>query len=70
MSPIFATEVPETVRADGWYGSDGLAYSCFPKARRAQIQKTNPLERLNAEVKCRTDVVGMFPNLSAVKCAT
>jgi putative transposase len=38
----------------------------FPKAHRTQIHTTNPLERLNAEVKRRTDVVGIFPNSAAV----
>ncbi|MNP84463.1 Transposase, Mutator family [compost metagenome] len=34
----------------------------FPKAHRQQLQGTNPLKRLNAEIKRRTDVVGIFPN--------
>jgi putative transposase len=38
----------------------------FPKAHRWQIQSTNPLERLNAEVKRRTEVVGIFPNEAAI----
>ena len=38
----------------------------FPKAHRTQIHSTNPLERLNAEVKRRTDVVGIFLNVAAV----
>ncbi len=46
--------------------ADVLAYRSFPKAQRTQIHSTNPLERLNAEVKRRTDVVGMFPNENAV----
>jgi putative transposase len=43
-----------------------LAYMGFPKARRTQIHTTNPLGRLNAEIKRRTDVVGIFPNSAAV----
>ena len=45
---------------------DVLAFMSFPKAHRLQIHTTNPLERLNAEVKRRTDVVGIFPNEAAI----
>ncbi len=37
-----------------------------PKAHRTQIASTNPLERVNAEIKRRTDVVGIFPNEAAI----
>ena len=43
-----------------------LAYMSFPRAHWLQIHSTNPLERLNAEIKRRTDVVGIFPNDRAV----
>ena len=46
--------------------SDVLAYMSFPKVHRTKIHTTNPLEKLNAEVKRRTDVVGIFPNSAAV----
>jgi putative transposase len=46
--------------------NDVLAFMSFPKAHRTQIHSTNPLERLNAEIKRRTDVVGIFPNESAI----
>lgn len=46
--------------------ADVLAYMSFPKAHRTQIHTTNPLERLNAEIERRTDVVGIFPNCAAV----
>jgi putative transposase len=45
---------------------DVLAFMNFPKAHRAQIHSTNPLERVNAEVKRRTKVVGIFPNDPAI----
>lgn len=45
---------------------DVLAFMTFPKAHRVQIHSTNPLERLNAEIKRRTDVVGIFPNEDAI----
>ncbi len=43
-----------------------LAFMDFPRAHRKQIASTNPLERLNAEIKRRTDVVGIFPNDAAI----
>ena len=45
---------------------DVLAFKSFPKAHWAQIASTNPLERLNAEIKRRTNVVGIFPNDPAI----
>lgn len=45
---------------------DVLAFTGFPRAHRLQIHSTNPLERLNAEVKRRTNVVGIFPNERAI----
>ncbi len=45
---------------------DVLAFMDFPKAYRRQVASTNPLERLNAEIKRRTDVVGIFPNENAI----
>ena len=44
---------------------DVLAYLAFPRERWRQIWSTNPLERLNKEVKRRTDVIGIFPNPAA-----
>jgi len=45
---------------------DVLAYMDFPREHWAQIASTNPIERLNSEVKRRSDVVGIFPNDKAV----
>ena len=38
----------------------------FPKAHRLQIHSTNPLERVNADIKRHTNVVGIFPNEPAI----
>jgi transposase-like protein len=40
---------------------DVLAYMTFPKEHRAKLHSTNPIERLNGEIKRRTEVVGIFP---------
>ena len=45
---------------------DVLAYMAFPKDHWAQIASTNPLERVNKEIKRRADVIGIFPNDAAV----
>jgi transposase-like protein len=46
--------------------ADVLAYMSFPKDHRPKIHSTNPLERLNGEIKRRTEVVGIFPNETAI----
>jgi putative transposase len=45
---------------------DLLAFADFPSAHWQQIWSTNPLERLNKEIKRRTNVVGTFPNPAAL----
>ena len=46
--------------------TDVLAFMGFPREHRTKIHSTNPLERVNKEIKRRTNVVGIFPNGEAI----
>jgi putative transposase len=54
----------ETMLRDA--ADDLLAFTSFPVGHWKKIWSTNPLERLNKEIKRRTDVVGVFPNPEAL----
>jgi putative transposase len=66
VSDHFRTKLPKLATLLDEAENDVLAFTDFPRAHRKQIASTNPLERLNAEIKRRTDVVGIFPNDAAI----
>ena len=45
---------------------DVLANMTFPREHRTKLRSTNPIERLDGEIKRRTNVVGIFPNEAAI----
>ena len=47
--------------------ADVIAFMAFPRAHWPKLHSTNPIERLNKEVKRRSDVVGIFPNEPSIR---
>jgi putative transposase len=62
----FREKLPKLAACMDEAENDVLAFMGFPRAHWTQIYSTNPLERLNAEIKRRTNVVGIFPNDAAI----
>ena len=59
-------KVPKLANLMDGAENDVLAYMTFPKQHWAKLHSTNPIERLNGEIKRRTEVVGIFPNDDAI----
>jgi transposase-like protein len=61
-----ATRFPEAAALLDEAGPDLLAFTGFPKEHWRQLWSNNSLERLNKEIRRRTDVVGIFPDRASI----
>jgi putative transposase len=66
VTRMLAGQFPDVSAMLGDAAHDLLAFTSFPQAHWRKIWSTNPLERLNGEIKRRTNVVGIFPNDASV----
>jgi transposase-like protein len=66
IAGMLARQFPKAAEAMVAAKDDLLAFTVFPVAHWKKIWSTNPLERVNNEIKRRTDVVGAFPNPAAL----
>ncbi|MFP5316791.1 MAG: IS256 family transposase [Acidimicrobiia bacterium] len=66
VTRMLAPQFPDVAAMLADAADDLLAFSAFPLAHWRKLWSTNPLERLNGEIKRRTNVVGIFPNDAAV----
>jgi putative transposase len=66
IAAMLGRQIPKVEQMLRAAREDLLAFTAFPVSHWKKIWSTNPLERLNKEVKRRTDVVGVFPNPDAL----
>jgi putative transposase len=66
VTRMLAGQFPKVATMLGEAAEDLLAFTGFPQAHWRKLWSTNPLERLNGEIKRRTNVVGIFPNDASV----
>jgi transposase-like protein len=66
VATVLAPSFPDVAEQLREAAPDLLAFSAFPITHWTKIWSTNPLERVNAEIKRRTNVVGIFPNDASV----
>ena len=66
VTTMLATKFPDVAAMLADAATDLLAFTGFPQAHWRKVWSTNPLERLNGEIKRRTNVVGVFPNDASV----
>jgi transposase-like protein len=66
VADTFSSQFPKVTDLMNQAKADVLAFSSFPFEHWRKIWSTNPLERLNKEIKRRADVVGIFPNDDSV----
>lgn len=67
VTAMLAEQFPDVAELLTDAAEDLLAFTGFPQAHWRKIWSTNPLERLNGEIKRRTNVVGVFPNDASVE---
>ena len=66
VTEMLRKQFPTAARVMDAARDDVLAFLHFPQEHWRKVWSTNPLERLNKEIKRRTNVVGIFPNDAAI----
>jgi transposase-like protein len=66
VARMLDTQFPDVATMLRDAAEDLLAFTGFPVAHWRKVWSTNPLERVNGEIKRRTNVVGIFPNDAAI----